>query len=93
MQIRIGGVYSKDYRAADGSLRRYHCHRATGARLPDDPTSPDFLLRVRELERKPRGPRVAKWTLGDLVQRFRGSPRYAKLRETTHKEYWTCHGL
>lgn len=87
MKIRIKGVYSKSYRAADGKMRTYHYHRSSGARLPDDPTSPEFLLKVRELDRGPQSGAPAHRTLGDLMVRYRESAHFAKLRSSTRSEY------
>ena len=49
MKLRIKGVYPKHKALADGRMVTYWYHRKTGARLPDDPGSPVFLERVREL--------------------------------------------
>ena len=49
MKLRIKGVYPKHKALADGRMVTYWYHRKTGARLPDDPGSPEFLERVREL--------------------------------------------
>jgi hypothetical protein len=49
MKVRIKGVYAKHKTLADGSKVTYWYHRKTGARLPDDTRSPDFLERVRAL--------------------------------------------
>ena len=49
MKLRIKGVYPKHKALADGRIVTYWYHRKTGARLPDDPESPVFLERVREL--------------------------------------------
>ena len=54
MKVRIKGVYSKSYRSADGKTQTYYYHRSSGARLPDDPTSVEFLLKVRDLDRGPQ---------------------------------------
>ena len=49
MKLRIKGVYPKHKALADGRMVTYWYHRKTGARLPDDPESPEFLERVLEL--------------------------------------------
>jgi site-specific recombinase XerD len=56
MKVRIKGVYAKHKTLADGSKVTYWYHRKTGARLPDDPESPEFLERVRELDRRCAAP-------------------------------------
>src|SRR5690606_38771418 len=56
---RIRGVYAKTKALADGRQVTYWYHRKTGARLPDDPGSDDFLERVLELNRGEPGRPVA----------------------------------
>jgi hypothetical protein len=73
MQIRITGVYSKQYRTVKGDLRIYHCDRATGERLADDPESMACLERLREIRNQPKAPPVADRTLGALMKTFKGS--------------------
>jgi site-specific recombinase XerD len=87
MQFRIKGVYSKEYRTANGDVRHYYYDRASGKRLPDDPESLAFLDRLREVRGQPKAPLVADRTLGALMKAFKKSSRYAKLRDTTRKEY------
>ena len=56
---RIRGVYAKTKALAAGRQVTYWYHRKTGARLPDDPGSDDFLERVLELNRGESRPPVA----------------------------------
>ncbi len=51
MKVRIKGVYAAARRLANGQIRIYHYHRATGTRLPDDPEAPAFLEQVLALNR------------------------------------------
>jgi integrase len=50
MKVRIKGVYAA-LRTVGGRPRVYYYHRKTGTRLPDDPTSPEFLDMVARLNR------------------------------------------
>jgi hypothetical protein len=42
VKLSIPGVYAAPRRLANGRVWTYYYHRATGIRLPDDPTSDRF---------------------------------------------------
>jgi integrase len=50
VKVPVPGVYAARRKLAAGRDHIYYYHRATGARLPDDPTSRAFLERVLRLD-------------------------------------------
>ena len=51
VRAKIKGVNTVRKRLADGTVRTYHYHRATGAALPGKPGDPAFLAAMVEAER------------------------------------------
>ncbi|MQA67532.1 MAG: tyrosine-type recombinase/integrase [Alphaproteobacteria bacterium] len=76
-------------RQADGSRRVYYYHRPTGLRLPDDPTSPEFAARLRELngdlDRRRNEPGMG--TLAHAITAYRASPDFTGRAAKTKKDY------
>lgn len=87
MKIRIKGIYSKKKRLASGRIVEYFYDRATGARLPDDPSSAAFLLAVEKLRRTKSKPIPHARSFAQLVSEYRQSPKYSMLKVSTRKEY------
>lgn len=81
MRIRLAGVNPVKKRLADGSTRIYYYHRITGARLPDNPQDPDFLVALASENRKKLN--RLDGTLAGLVKQYEESPDFAKLAATT----------
>lgn len=78
---RVKGVQTIKKRLADGSIRVLHYHRATRTRLPDDPSTPEFLAAWRAAEdgMKPKRP----GTVSLLIDKFKDSADWRALREST----------
>ncbi|MEA5159818.1 site-specific integrase [Cereibacter johrii] len=87
--ISLPGIDTQRYRSSKTGLERvYYYHKATRTRLPDDPTSPEFLAMVRQLDAKgARRPVPADRTLGHLIELYKQSSWYLELRATTRSEY------
>jgi hypothetical protein len=68
--------------------RLYYYHRKTGARLPDDPRSPEFHEAWKREEAKTAG-KVAPvaGTLGGMIASYRASPEFVRLAERTKSDY------
>lgn len=79
------GVNTVRKRLADGSVRLYYYHRATGAPLSGPPGSPEFLRDYAAAERSMRD-RLAG-TFNGLVRDYTLSPEFGKLGESTQKQY------
>jgi integrase len=72
VKLSVPGVYAACRTLANGRVRTYFYHRATGIRLPDDPTCTAFLEQVallnRLIEQDPAGARAsARKLLGGLA--------------------------
>lgn len=81
MIVRLSGV--KKVRAKG---RVYYYHRQTNTRLPDDPKSPAFITKLRDLDARidiAAGP----GTLGGLIKCYRQSPEWTNLAPKTHATY------
>jgi len=79
------GVQTVRKRLADGSTSTYYYWRATGTRLPADPSSPEFLQAI-EAAKHPGGTEKAG-TLGALLVEYRRSVRYRALKQGTRDGY------
>lgn len=80
--VRLKGV--KRYRSGG---KVYHYHRATGARLPDDPLA--MMRRLAELEgaNPPRPSTSAPGTFADLVDHYLRAPEFTRLAPETRASY------
>jgi len=64
--------------------RVYHYHRATGIRLPDDPSSQEFLDQWRQAENAMR-PIKRSGTIETLIDDFKDSGDWRRLRKSTQE--------
>ena len=87
MKIKLRGVYSKRAKLKSGQVVEYFYHRATGTRLPGDPTSLEFRIALDKLNRAPLGDIPADRTFGHLVREYRQSTKYADISAATRSEY------
>lgn len=84
MQVRLRGVKPVRKRLADGSVRFYHYHRATGRRLDGEPGSVEFIKSLADAaSHQPR--RVD--TVAELVRAYKVSTAYTKRAAKTQKDY------
>lgn len=95
MKPRIKGVYMQRKRLASGHVAIYYRHRASGARLPDDPTSLAFHQRLAELNGGGAASRPAAdgangdmpKTVSGLFKRFKDSGVMSSLGAGTQTNY------
>jgi integrase len=85
VRARLQGVNTVHKRLANGSVRTYHYHRATGASLPGKPGSPEFLTAYGDAEKTLLDRHTG--SLNGLIRDFTLSPEFGKLRESTQREY------
>lgn len=85
VRARLQGINTVRKRLADGTVRLYYYHRATGLPLSGKPGSPEFI-RDYGLAEKTMQDRLAG-TLNGLIRDYTLSPEFEKLRESTRKEY------
>lgn len=84
VSIDLRGVNTTYKRLANGTVRTYYYHRASGKRLPGAPGSPEFLAAYQEAEQvKPRD----TGTVASLIRLYLGSVKFEKKRESTQREY------
>ena len=84
VRAKIKGVNTVRKRLADGTVRTYHYHRATGAALPGKPGDPAFLAAMVEAER------IAPKDVGNvnaLVREYLLSLTFEKKAASTQREY------
>lgn len=81
---RLKGINTTKKRLADGTVAVYRYHRATGAPLPGDPGSAEFVQAWLEAEKIT--PRDGS-TVAGLIRLYLGSLRFEKKAESTRREY------
>lgn len=85
VRAKIKGVNAVRKVLADGSVRRYYYHRATGKPLPGEPGDPPFVAALaaaeREFSDRHRG------TFNQLTHLYTISAEFQKLADSTRKEY------
>ena len=85
MRIRLRGINTVRKRLADGTVKTYYYHRASGQRLPGKPGSPEFVAAITEAEKSNMG-RHNNTMIG-LIRNYLLSPEFAKLSRGTQPEY------
>ncbi|MDO5648110.1 tyrosine-type recombinase/integrase [Paracoccus sp. (in: a-proteobacteria)] len=84
VKAKIKGVNTVRKRLANGSVRVYHYHRATGAALPGRPGDPEFIAAFAEAERiAPKD--VAN--INALIRDYLGSLGFSRKEDSTQREY------
>jgi len=84
VKARLRGINTTRKRLADGTIRVYRYHRATGAELPGEPGSAGFLaayLRAEQSQPKHTG------TVTELIRDYVLSVRFDKKAASTQREY------
>ncbi len=84
VSVKLKGVNKVRKRLADGTIKQFYYHRATGTRLRGVPGSPEFLSDYQEAER------FAPHEVGNvnaLIREYGLSPKFLKKRESTQREY------
>lgn len=82
---KIRGVNKVSKRLADGSIRYYHYHRATGRALKGEFGSVQFLADFVAAEKSMRDRHAG--VLNRLIRDYTLSPEFGKLAHSTRKEY------
>lgn len=87
VKVNFPGVNTIRKRLADGTVRLYYYHRSTGLRLPDDPASPEFSARLRDINAEPvqTGPKPGSFSA--LISSYKAAPEFAQLSTKTRKDY------
>lgn len=85
VRARLQGINPVRKRLADGTIRLYYYHRATGAPLSGKPGSPEFLRDYAAAEKSLLDRHAG--VFNGLVRDYTISPEFGKLRESTQKEY------
>jgi integrase len=83
---RLKGIHKQKKRTASGAIKFYYFHRATGTRLPDDPSSQEFLDAYKACQVAPK-PSQAMKTLETLADDYQDSVQFKTLGERTAKDY------
>ncbi|MDH3579639.1 MAG: tyrosine-type recombinase/integrase [Hyphomicrobiales bacterium] len=85
VRVNVKGVNTVTKRLADGTVKLYYYHRATGSRLEGEPGSPEFLQSYAAAERT----LVARdqGTIAELIRGYSASPEFVKLADSTQREY------
>lgn len=68
-------------RLADGSTRTYYYHRLTGERLPDNPSSPEFLSAVTAANKRTMN--RLEGSVAGLIKAYENSPDHLLLKAST----------
>ena len=84
VETKLRGVNTVPKRLANGKIKVYYYHRATGQRLPGKPGDADFLAAYAQADKiEPRN----LHNVATLISTYLRSVRFAKKRETTQREY------
>jgi Phage integrase family len=87
VRVRLEGINTVRKRLADGTVKTYHYHRATGLRLVGLPGSPEFIASYGDAEKATRD-RHAGSTLNALIRGYTLSIEFQqRLAPSTQTEY------
>jgi integrase len=85
VRARLQGINTVRKRLADGTVRIYRYHRATGTALNGKPGSPEFIRDYAAAEKTLLDRSAGSFN--GLVRDYTLSPEFGKLRESTQREY------
>lgn len=80
-RVRLKGINTVRSKLAGGRVATYYYHRATGIRLPDDPSTPAFLAAVAAAEAATS--KRQEGTVSALIREFCGSKVWDNFRQST----------
>jgi len=87
VRVRLKGINTVQKRLADGAVRIYYYHRATGLRLTGDPGSAEFIASYGDAEKTMRDRHVGG-SLNALIRGYTLSVEFQqKLASSTKTEY------
>lgn len=84
MQVKLKHIYRVKKQLADGSIKEYWYHRLTGKRIHGAPGSQEFIASWHEAG---AAKLVQGGSLSALVQKYKMSPEFAKLKPVTRTHY------
>lgn len=84
MQIKLKGINPVRKRLANGTVQTFYYLRSTGARLPDDPRSPEFQRAYADATATAPND---TGTVASLIRTYLKSPRFEKKAASTQREY------
>lgn len=86
VKMQLRGINVIRRKLADGTVKEYHYHRATGKPLPGKPGSPEYLMAyAKAQERSVSEP----FSMGRLIEDFMRSPEFTGLADSTKASYRT----
>jgi hypothetical protein len=83
--VRLKGLNKVSVRLADRRIVTYWYAWKGGPRLPGKPGDPEFIAAFNEAAAQRKAP--SKDTLASLVGRYRASPEFARLTDSTRAEW------
>lgn len=85
MRAKLSGINPVRRNLADGTVKYYYYHRATGTPLTGEPGSPEFLASIARAVEQSR--KRDAGTLAGLMREFEETSKWRKLAESTRSEY------
>ena len=82
-RVRLKGINTVRAKLAGGRVKIFYYHRATGIRLPDDPTTPAFMAAVAAAEASTT--KKLSDNVSGLIYEFCQSQAWDKLRQSTRE--------
>lgn len=83
--VELKGINTVRKRLADGTIRVYYYHRATGIRLTGEHGTLEFIQSYLAAEKSMQT--RLDGTLNGLIRDYTASPEFGKRRESTQREY------
>lgn len=87
VNVRLKGIHTVWKRLADGTRKPYYYAWRGGPRLEAEPGTPAFLRQFEEAHASRKT--CAPGTMADLIRQYRQSGGFARLADSTRREYAT----
>lgn len=87
IKVHLKGINKVRKRLANGTLKVFYYHRATGMRLPGEPGSPEFISAYHAAQETIKSRDRNEGTLKALIQRYMESDAYTQLSKRTRSDY------
>lgn len=87
VKVHHPGVNTIKKTLADGTTRKYYYHRASGTRLPDDPTAPEFAQALRDLSAPSSRDGIVPGSFAALILAYLDSADFKALAPKTQRDY------
>jgi len=85
--IKLPGVNQIRAKQRDGSYRYYYYHRETKTKLPDDPTSIEFISKLKELNDGCQTNQTKPGSIASLAEQYLSSKQFTGLSPKSQKDY------